>query len=213
MTNEDFLESISQEGEIWKPVVGWEDYYIVSNMQRIVFLGRTVKNGNGVRNIPPKLCKPTIKNNGYLYIDLWANNKRRREYIHRIVAMAWIDNPNGYTQIDHRDGNRVNNSIENLRWCTYAINNSNPISKMKYAISRVEDKTKSVEIACVKDGILLKVYPYAATVADDDFSPACVRLCLHGKMKSHKGFQWMRLSDYENLNINNVNVLLESGEE
>lgn len=207
MTNEEFLKEISLENEEWRPVVGWEGLYVVSNLGRIVLLGRAVKTGNGFRQILPRLCNLSSCRNGYPFVDLWVNNKRQREYVHRIIARAWIDNPNNYTQIDHINGNRLDNAIENLKWCSYAMNNNNPISRQRHAASRVKDKSKSVEIACIKDGKLIKVYPYAAIASEDGFSPACIRLCLHGKQKSHQGYTWMRLSDWRNLNTNDVKEL------
>lgn len=197
MTNEEFLKKISEEGEEWRDVIGYEGLYVVSNKSRIVFMGRTVKNGNGWRMIPPRLYELKLTRNGYYSVDLWVDNKRHRDYVHRIIATAWIDNPNGFTQIDHIDGNRLNNSIENLRFCTYEVNNNNPISKMRRILSRRKDKSKSVEIACIKDGVLISTYLYAVETSKDGFNPVCVRLCLNGKQKTHKGYTWMYLSDYE----------------
>lgn len=199
MTNEEFIKSITLDGEEWRPIKGYEGLYVVSNLGRIAFLGRVVKNGNGERNIPPRLLEIKHKKNGYFYVDLWSNNKGHHSYVHRIIAQAWIDNPNNFTQIDHINGNRLDNSIGNIRWCSYAMNNDNPISRQRHAASRVKDKSKSVEIACIKDNTLIKVYPYAAIAAKDGFSATCIRLCLNGKMNSHKGFTWMRLSEWENL--------------
>lgn len=197
MTNKEFLESISLDGEEWRDVVGYEGLYAVSNVGRIVLLERKVKNGNGIKTIKPRILELKHVKNGYLYVDLWANNKRRHSYVHRIIAQAWIDNPNGYTQIDHIDGDRLNNSITNLRWCTYATNNNNPISKARRIISRRPSKLENDKIACVKDGALIKTYFYAVATAKDGFNPDCVRSCLRGETKTHKGYCWMYLSDYE----------------
>lgn len=64
------------------------------------------------------------KGNGYLYVSLWKDNKQKKVPVHRLVAEAFIPNPKEKPCIDHADGNRQNNAIENLRWCTYSENNS-----------------------------------------------------------------------------------------
>lgn len=69
--------------------------------------------------------KPTLnKSNRYLVVDLYKENKRTKESIHRLVAEAFIPNPENKPTIDHEDGNRANNSINNLRWATYSEQNS-----------------------------------------------------------------------------------------
>ena len=79
-----------------------------------------------VRNdLTNKIKKPTVnKNNGYLSVDLYMNNQRTKECIHRLVAEAFISNSVNKPCVDHKDGNRTNNSIGNLRWATYSENNS-----------------------------------------------------------------------------------------
>ena len=64
------------------------------------------------------------KENGYLYVDLWKNNKSYKKPIHRLIAETFIPNPKHKLTVDHKDGNRLNNSIDNLRWATYSEQNS-----------------------------------------------------------------------------------------
>lgn len=66
----------------------------------------------------------TNKKNKYLMVDLWKDNKSQKVPIHRLIAEAFIPNPENKPCVDHIDGNRQNNSIENLRWATYSENNS-----------------------------------------------------------------------------------------
>lgn len=64
------------------------------------------------------------KSNGYMTVDLYKNNKSEKVTIHRLLAEAFIPNPEGKTTVDHIDGNRKNNALSNLRWATYSENNS-----------------------------------------------------------------------------------------
>ena len=79
-----------------------------------------------VRNdITKRIKKATkCKSNGYLFVDLWKDNKSHKKTVHRLVAEAFIPNPRNKPTVDHKDGNRTNNSIDNLRWATYSEQNS-----------------------------------------------------------------------------------------
>lgn len=79
-----------------------------------------------VRNdLKGNIKKPTLnKRNGYYYLDLYENNERKKVPLHRLIAEAFIPNPDNKLTVDHQDGNRQNNSIENLRWASYSEQNS-----------------------------------------------------------------------------------------
>ena len=91
--------------EIWKEI---EFGYEVSNLGN-------VRNKEHIK----QLCNV----NGYMYVHLWLKGKMYNRSVHRLVATAFIENPNNYPQVDHIDGNRSNNNVENLRWITCSLNN------------------------------------------------------------------------------------------
>lgn len=103
--------------EIWKDVVGLEGYYKVSNIGR-------VKNSRG------KILKPLLNSKGYLRMQLRKDGKNNLDFIHRIVARAFISTE--IDQIDHIDGNKKNNMVSNLRICTVR-QNVNYYFKNEYA--------------------------------------------------------------------------------
>ena len=100
------------EIEEFRDVPGYEGTYEVSN------LGRVRRNG--------KILRPRKDNWGYLQLDLYKNGIKRRFLVHRLVAQAFLPNPNKYPQVNHRDENKSNNTVDNLEWCTsqYNINYS-----------------------------------------------------------------------------------------
>jgi hypothetical protein len=111
--------------EIWKPVVGWEDMYLVSNFGKIRSLDRRV-GGPTVygRVIKGKLRKP-LNVKGYLSINLIdkKSGKSTRNGVHVFVAHAFIPNPQNKKCVNHIDGNKQNNNVKNLEWCTHQENN------------------------------------------------------------------------------------------
>ena len=83
------------------------------------------ENGEVRNDSTGHIKKPTEnKANGYLVLDLYEGNKRKKVPVHRLVAEAFIPNPEKKPCIDHKDGNRQNNALSNLRWATYSENNS-----------------------------------------------------------------------------------------
>lgn len=100
--------------EIWKPIKDYENYE-VSNLGK-------VKSLNYNRTGEEKILKPRKDKDGYLYVGLYKSGKRKFFKIHRLVATAYIFNPDDKPQINHIDCNRQNNCVENLEWCSLAYN-------------------------------------------------------------------------------------------
>lgn len=123
MTNKEFLESITLDGEEWRDVIGFEGYYMVSSLERCISLNRVYEDNNrSSKYIKQRLVSFTMVANNYLQYRLWKNNKQYNVSAHRLVATAFIPNPNNYPEIDHIDTNKTNNSVSNLRWCTRTMN-------------------------------------------------------------------------------------------
>lgn len=105
--------------EVWKDIKGFEGIYQVSNLGKVRSLTRKVWNYTK----PGRILKPHFKNNGYLQISLSdGENVSKHIYIHRLVAQAFIPNPNNLPQINHKDFNKQNNVVNNLEWVTTSEN-------------------------------------------------------------------------------------------
>lgn len=103
--------------EIWKDVTGYEGLYQVSNTGKVKTLQKQVG-----RKEAEKIMKPSVIWTGYLRIGLRKNGKSKNTYIHRIVAQEFIENPEHKPIINHKNGNRQDNRVENLEWCTFGEN-------------------------------------------------------------------------------------------
>ena len=110
--------------EIWKDIEDYEGLYQVSNLGRIKSLEREVIAGRGHKKVikKEKILHPTDNSFGYLMIQLTKNGAQKNFLVHRLVAKAFIPNPNNYPEINHKDENKYNNCVENLEWCTKLYN-------------------------------------------------------------------------------------------
>ena len=107
--------------EIWRDVIGYEGLYKVSNLGRIKSLNRKISSNKRVKGV----IRSQQKNeNGYMTIQLHKNNTIKDFKVHRLVAQAFIPNPNNLPQVNHKDENKTNNNLINLEWCTSKYNNS-----------------------------------------------------------------------------------------
>lgn len=130
--------------EIWKEITNYEGLYEVSNLGRIKSLKR-ITNGEkyGVHKLNEKILK-NGKCGNYNIVVLRKNGKSKTLYVHRLVAKAFINNPNNYKEVNHKDGNTTNNNVENLEWCnrSYNIKHSYVILNRKKAIQGLKEYIK-----------------------------------------------------------------------
>ena len=106
--------------EIWKDVVGYEGFYQVSNLGNVKRVGSF--RGVNKAYLQNYYLTPVDNGKGYLRIKLTINNKSKRIMLHRIIAEAFLPNPNNYPVINHINGNKKDNQITNLEWCTQSQN-------------------------------------------------------------------------------------------
>ena len=106
--------------EEWRPVVGYEGLYEVSSYGRVRSVDRYVKVGYGSYRLHKgKVLSPAKNKYGYLAVNLQAGNRCN---IHRLVAEAFIPNPDNLPQVNHKDEDKTNNSVDNLEWCSRKYN-------------------------------------------------------------------------------------------
>lgn len=105
--------------EIWVPVKGYEGRYEVSSLGSIRSLDMMMKNGHGTYSRKKGRTLKTFKNRkGYLQVKLCKDGLNESTVVHRVVAMSFIENKNGYDQVNHLNGIKDDNRVENLEWCS-----------------------------------------------------------------------------------------------
>ena len=106
--------------ETWKDIRGYEGIYQISNLGSV----KRISNIHwcNLKYRDNYYLKPLDNGKGYLRIKLTVNNKSRRVMLHRLIAEAFIENPNNYPFVNHIDGNKKNNNLNNLEWCTQSQN-------------------------------------------------------------------------------------------
>lgn len=209
MTNEEFIESIRLQGEEWRDVVGYEGLYMVSSLGRIISLERHIhrKNRYGNESVfvnKPRLCKPFCSHR-YVGFVLCRNSTFARKDVHRMVAEAFIQNPNGYPQVDHINDNPKDNRVCNLQWCT-AKENSTKVSHI-LALSKSHagkpNPRKKPIVSISIDGSTV-FYTSLTDAEKHNHVRSAIRMVLNGNRETYHGLKWMYLSDYEKVSCQSV---------
>lgn len=179
--------------EVWKPVKGFEGLYEVSNTGKVKSLQRTVTAHNGwPRTFQEKILtlhssKLTERHPKPMYhVELWKGNKRAVKMIHRLVAETFIPNPDGKPQVNHKDGNRMNNSVENLEWTTCTEN-----SEHAYRTGLAKPKgCKPVRGKNKLTGAVVEYQSVEEAARALKGNPDAIRAALKGRSASSCGCTW-----------------------
>lgn len=182
--------------EIWVDVKDYVGLYQVSNLGRVKSLDRYV-NGNGMMQLKKgKLLKLQVSKSGYLYVCLCNNGKEKLCRVNRLVAEAFLPNPDNLPQVNHKDEDKTNNSVDNLEWCDnkYNINYGTCIERRSKKMSDIllnrKDLSKSV-LQYTIDGEFIAEYKSTMDVKRKlGFDSGNISKCCNGKQKTYKGFIW-----------------------
>lgn len=143
-------------------------YYVTENGEVLSY----ANNALGRREKPKKLTQ-TKRTGGYLNVALLDNDKKLRQFrVNRLVALAFIPNPNNKPYVNHIDEDRTNNSVSNLEWVTPKENNLWSLSKKVYVYNL--------------EGELIKIYDHAGASVEDGFNQGHVCACCRGEERTHK---------------------------
>lgn len=151
--------------------------YEISNMGTV----RNKRNGN--------FLKPAIDKDGYLKVCLCENNKRIYRFVHRLVAIEFIENSQNKETINHIDGNKTNNCVENLEWATITENNRHAL---KTGLRNMKNRQGSKKVAQYDmENNLIKIYPSANEAKRiTGFSQGHISECCRNEIKQYNGYIW-----------------------
>lgn len=160
--------------EIWKDIPNYEGLYKISNLGDIMSIRRK------------RLIKSDKRKDGYIQVHLTKNKKMKNFLLHRLVAITFIENPNNYEFINHIDGNKENNSLNNLEWCDRSYNILHAYN------NELIKKRKKVE-QYDKNNNLLNIYTSIMEASKKtNIDRAHISACCKGKKKykSAGGYIW-----------------------
>ena len=166
--------------EIWKDIIGFEGHYQVSNKGKV----RSIKN-NKIKELKPY---KEIKRCGYLSVYLRLPGQKFTKKVHRLVAEAFIPNPNGFPEVNHIDENKENNCVENLEWCTGEYN-------LCYGtrLKRISESNKMKVAQYSLNGELLEIFNSQGEAAEKTNSTqGGISDCIRGRIKTHNGYIWKK---------------------
>ena len=181
--------------EVYKDIEGYEGLYQVSNLGNV----KSLKNNKTKKE---KILKPINNSSGYLQVDLCKNKTIKRFLVHRLVANAFIDNPNNLPCVNHIDECSTNNVFTNIEWCSYKYNDNFGTRNSRIGKANSKAMTNNPKISkavgAFKNGELIMSFPSTAEAKRQGFNQgnvaACCRNCFNRPSNNvYKGYEWRYL--------------------
>lgn len=172
------MENFKEE---WREVQGYEGLYQISNLGR-------VKRGNRIKN-------NTVTPLNYQRTRLCKDGKVKNYFIHRLVAQAFIPNPNNYPIVNHKDENPSNNSVDNLEWCTVKYNTNYGTGIERRALLQRNQKATAKKVLQLSlNGEIIKEWPSTKEIERElKYCNPSISACCLGKYKTAYGYKWQYL--------------------
>lgn len=158
----------------WKPVVGFEDYYLVSDNGQVWSLYRH------------KTLKSTIDKYGYEKVGLYADGKVYTRTVHRLVAQAFISNPNNLPTVNHINEDKTDNRVSNLEWASVADNDNHGTRNERMANTKSRKPVERINT----DGTIVTYKGVKDAWRKTGITRSCISLCCKNIRKTAGGYKW-----------------------
>ena len=165
--------------EIWKNIEGYENYQI-SNYGRVKSLWYNRE----------KILKSEIIRGGYLRVCLCQDGKKTMKLVHRLVAEAFLENPQNLPEVNHKDECKTNNQVSNLEWCDRKYNNNYGKKKQKIGEYTRKRCSKRVDQIDAVSGEVVRQWESTNEAGRNGYSQSHVSACARGLQKTYKGYIW-----------------------
>lgn len=157
--------------EIYRDVKGYEEFYQVSNYGNV----KSLRNN--------KLLRQTNHRGGYKLVSVSVDGMHKELTVHRLVAQAFIPNPNNYRDVNHKDGDKANNHVDNLEWVTHSEN-------IKHSYITLNQRRNDVAVVCIETGIK---YPSCKVASElTGINKGSINHVINGVARKAGGYTWAR---------------------
>lgn len=179
--------------EIWKDIPGYESIYQVSNLGNV----KSLKSGN--HHSKTKILTPICADGKYLRVTLYRDKEHKYFPVHRLVATAFIPNPDCKPQVNHINGNKKDNRVENLEWCTQSYNNQHAYKTGLRNVSKPwlgktgfqNNSSKAVHQIDLSSGNTIATYGSIAEASrETGCLPSKIGKCCKGIFSQTHGYGW-----------------------
>ena len=181
--------------EIWKPIQD-NPRYEVSNCGYVRSVDRYIERNGSKQLVRGQMLKQTSIN-GYMRVTIYygKRNVKRQVFVHRLVAECFIDNPNKYPYINHKDEDKSNNHVNNLEWCT-AKYNSNYGTSIERRVKNqnwdsIADKQSKPIVQIDLQGNVIKTYKSMMDAERHGYRSSGISKCCNGYLKTYRGYKWI----------------------
>ena len=164
------------ENEVWKDIADYDGLYQISDKGRVKSIGYGKE----------RILKPAKVGSGYLFVNLYKNGEKKQFLVHRLVCQTFIHNPYNLPEVNHRDENKTNNSVENLEWCDRKYNNNYGTHNQRMA-----EKLSKPVLQFTKDEKFVKEWKSTKDVERNlGFNHSLISACCLGKYKFGYEYIW-----------------------